>query len=102
MLLGLAGYAADSDYARDSADGCDRRSESTGEVDTACEELRDRATEFTVYAVSNKLYHFSCISSCITGVVWSIHCYYWCSSCLGDCVSGSWLQQSFASTQRRK
>ena len=54
MLLGLAGYATDSDYARDSAEGCDRRSESTGEVDTACEELRDRATQFTVSAVRNK------------------------------------------------
>ena len=102
MLFGLAGYATDSNFARDSADNCDRRSESTGEVDTACEELRDRASEFTVYAVSNKLYTFSCIPSCITGVVWSIHSDYWRSSCLGDYLSGSWLQQSFASTQRRK
>ena len=54
----MAGYATDSDYARDSADSCDQRSESTGEVDTACEELRDRAIVFTVSAVSNKLYNF--------------------------------------------
>ena len=90
MLLGLAGYAADSNFARDSAENCDRRSESSGEVDTACEELRDRATELTVYSVSIKqCYYFIYIPGCVTGIVWGILSYYWGSSCLGDSLSGS-------------
>ena len=49
--MGLAGYADGSDYTIDSARSCDRRSESMGEVDTACEELRDHAIILIVYTV---------------------------------------------------
>ena len=102
MLLGLVGYANDSYYARVNAEGCDRLSESTGEVNTACEELRDRATQFIVSAVSNKAIILLISQLYITGVVWRVHIHYWCSSDLGDHLYGSWLQQSFASTERGK
>ena len=55
LLIGCAGYAEGIHQARDSADSCDRHAESVGEVDTACDSLRDHATEYIVVTVSNEI-----------------------------------------------
>ena len=63
-MIGCAGYVQGVIFAGDRGDNCDRRSEAAGEVDTACEELRDRATIYILMAVSSEA--FKCIiQSCV-------------------------------------
>ena len=70
LAIGCAGYALGASYARNSADRCDERVESIGEEDTACGELRERATDYTVVAVSKNfrfislVYHSHCVNRC--------------------------------------
>ena len=74
LSVGLAGYAYGSDYAIDSARSCDRRSESMGEVDTACEELRDHAIILIVYTVRKEaiLNNYTLYLHVFIGTVWNI------------------------------